>query len=518
MNVGTLLANMSARYADRPALAEGERTLTYRELNVRTNRLASVLLARYGLQRGDRVATLCSNRLEIAEMMYGSAKAGTVYVGLNFRLKPADLAGILENCQPALLVADDEFMAQASELAAQRAIPVLGLQDAGPDGYEALIASGAAANPRWLSDIGGHDEFLITYTSGTTGLPKGLLFTHQQMMLFGVVWAFEYGYSEQSLLLLCLPHYGAPQTSLLPIHTVGGSVRFFDNRSFSGQMFCELVDRYQITDTYLVPTQMYRILDYLEIDPTDLPSMRVFGYGAAPIAPSRLEAIVKRLGPRFQQLYGMLEAGGLMTQLRVVDHERAAAGERHLFASAGKASFLVSVRTVDANGVDTAVGEPGEVIFWSPYAMKEYNADPVRTAETVRGGWVCSGDVGRFDEEGYLYIVDRIKDLIIRGGHNIAPREIEDRIHAHELVDEVAVVGVPDVNWGETIVAVVVPRDGAAIEVEEIRAWCRDGGLSSIMLPDRLVLSVGPLPKNLIGKIDKRQVRDLIAGAGVTNP
>jgi acyl-CoA synthetase (AMP-forming)/AMP-acid ligase II len=513
MNVGTLLLNMSARYASRAALHDGDRTLTYRELHIRTNRLASALVARYVLQRGDRVATLCHNRLEIAEMMYGSAKSGGVYVGMNFRLKRADLAGILDNCKPRLIVAGAEFMAQAQELGEEQSIPVLGLDDIGPDGYEALIASGSAENPPWLSEIDGDDDFLITYTSGTTGRPKGLLFTHQAMMHIGVVWALEYGYSAQSRLLLCLPHYGAPQTSLLPIHSVGGSVRFFDNRSFSGQTFCELVDRYRITETYLVPTQIYRILDHLETDPTDLPSMRIFGYGAAPIAPSRLEAIVKRLGPRFQQLYGMLEAGGLMTQLRVEDHERAAAGEPHLFASAGQASFLVAVRTVDAQGNDTPIGEPGEVIFWSPYAMKEYNADPERTAETVRGGWVYSGDVGRYDEEGYLYIVDRIKDLIIRGGHNIAPREIEDRIHGHQLVDEVAVIGVPDVDWGETVVAVVVPRDGAAIVLEEIRAWCREGGLSSIMLPDRMVLRADPLPKNLIGKIDKRQVREFVAAA-----
>jgi acyl-CoA synthetase (AMP-forming)/AMP-acid ligase II len=514
MNVGTLLLNMTARYADRPALHQNDRTVTYRQLHERTNRLASALVSRYGLGRAQRIAGLFANRLEMAEVTYGSAKAGTVYVGLNFRLKAPDLAAILDNCDPRLLVTDAEFLAQASDLAAQRGIPVLNLDDPGPDGYEALIAAGSPNSPPWLFDIGGDDDFLITYTSGTTGRPKGLLFTHQGMMEFGAVWALEYGYTADSRLLLCLPHYGAVQTSLLPMHTVGGSVRFFDNRSFTGQVFCELVDRYQVTETYLVPTQMYRILDHLETDPTELASMRVFGYGAAPIAPSRLEAIVKRLGPRFQQLYGMLEAGGLMTQLRVEDHERAAAGEPHLYASAGKASFLVAVRTVDADGRDTLVGEPGEVIFWSPYKMKEYNADPERTAETVRNGWVFSGDVGRFDADGYLYIVDRIKDLIIRGGHNIAPREIEDRIHGHPQVDEVAVIGVPDLNWGETVVAVVVPRNDAALELEDVRSWCRDGGLSSIMQPDRLVLTPGPLPKNLIGKIDKRQVREMIATGG----
>jgi acyl-CoA synthetase (AMP-forming)/AMP-acid ligase II len=204
----------------------------------------------------------------------------------------------------------------------------------------------------------------------------------------------------------------------------------------------------------------------------------------------------------------MSEVCGIGTLLRRDDHAAAAHGKPHLFGAVGRPSILSAVRVLNTDGTDAAPNEVGEVVFLSPYIMKGYNREPDRTAQTVRDGWVHSGDVGRFDDDGYLFIVDRMKDLIIRGGQNIAPREIEDRLHAHPDITEAAVVGVPDTEWGEAVVAVVVPKDGIMLEPEDLRAWCADGGLASIKVPGSFV-GTDTLPKNLMGKIDKRLVREI---------
>jgi fatty-acyl-CoA synthase len=262
-----------------------------------------------------------------------------------------------------------------------------------------------------------------------------------------------------------------------------------------------------------VPTQLYRLLDHLPASSDQLESLSTIGYGAAPMAPDKIEQLVERFGPVFIQLYGMAEIASIGTLLRREDHAAAIASKPQLFASAGRASMGVAVRVVDpVTGVDVPVGEPGEVIFAGPHVMSGYYRDPQRTSEALRDGWMHSGDIGRFDAEGYLYIVDRIKDLIIRGGHNIAPKEIEEVLYAHPDVLEAAVVGLPDPEWGESLCASVVAREGAVLQPDDLVEWCRNSGLASIKVPSRVVV-FDDLPKNLVGKLDKKAIVARIGGS-----
>ncbi|HEY1967288.1 MAG TPA: AMP-binding protein, partial [Pseudonocardia sp.] len=265
--------------------------------------------------------------------------------------------------------------------------------------------------------------------------------------------------------------------------------------------------RQRVTHTYLVPTMLYRVLE-AGLTSADLPCIEHIGYGAAPIAPDRVGELVERFGPVFSQLYGMAEVASIATMLRQDDHRRIAAGRTDLCASAGRPSYLADVRVVTDDGSEAPVGQPGEVLFHTPYTMRGYHRNPRKTGETLVDGWVHSGDIGQFDREGYLYIVDRKKDLIIRGGYNITPSEIERVIYTHPAVLEAAVVGLPDSEWGESVCAAVALRAGTGLAPDELRAHCRAAGLPSIKVPER-VLTMDALPKNAVGKIAKRELVEL---------
>jgi len=222
---------------------------------------------------------------------------------------------------------------------------------------------------------------------------------------------------------------------------------------------------------------------------------------------------VARFGDIFIQLYGMAEIASIGTLLRKQDHAKALAGNQHLLASAGRASLVVTIRVVDSDGHDVPVGERGEVVFSGPHLMRGYFRDPERTAEAIRDGWMHSGDLGVLDAEGYLYIVGRIKDLIIRGGFNIAPREIEETLQTHPAVLEAAVIGIPDDEWGESLHAVVSFKEGRSSDPAALIDWCVTEGLASIKVPQTLAI-VEDLPKNLVGKIDKQVLRTMFSRPG----
>ena len=506
MNVGLALLRSARARPSALAVFDGERRLTYGELDERSSRIANVLRGRYGIERGDRVALLVHNRLEVVEVMAGVAKAGAVYVGLNFRLGKSEYEAIFENCTPRLLVAEREYAALAADLAEQYDVPLLLMDDEGPAGYDAVLAAGSSLQPDTLYEVRAEDDFCIVYSSGTTGLPKGILFDHRAVLHHGLVALQEYDYTADSRYLIVIPHNSSVQITTVPSLLIGSAIGFFDGRSFEGRALAAAIERHAATHTYLVPTQLYRVLEQLPPG-SSLPSLETLGYGAAPIAPDRVGELVERFGPIFTQLYGMAEIASIGTMLRKDDHVAALQGRAHLLASCGRPSLSVAVRVVDDDGREVATGARGEVVFAGPYIMKGYYRDPERTAETLVDGWVHSGDIAEVDDDGYLYIVDRKKDLIIRGGHNIAPKEIENILYGHPDVLEVAVVGVPDAEWGEALVAVLALKDGAHVEPHQLAALCRSHGLSTIKVPERWEF-VESLPKNAVGKIAKRELRD----------
>ena len=324
----------------------------------------------------------------------------------------------------------------------------------------------------------------------------------------------EYEIDRHSRYLIQIPHNSSVNITILPCLLIGAAQGFVDSRNFDPVRYARLVEDHGVSHSFLVPTQLMRLLDRLErADDHKLGSLRTLGYGSSPISPDRLAELVERFGPVLNQLYGMAEIASIGTILRKEDHVRGLEERPELLSSCGQPSYAVDVRVVDPDGRDVAISERGEVIFGGPHVMKGYFRDPERTAEALRDGWMHSGDVAEIDEEGYIYIVDRMKNLIIRGGLNIAPTEIENVLYRHPAVLEASVIGVPDPEWGEAIVAVVALKQGAEADDQELRLWCRQSELTSIKIPERVEFA-NSLPKNAVGKIAKEELRSRFWGEG----
>lgn len=506
MHVGLAVARRATVDPESLAVFDGERRITYGELDRSSSRLARALRDRFALRQGDRVALLVHNRAEVVEVLAGTAKAGCVYVGLNFRMDEQDLISVFENAEPRLLITEDAYRGVASQLGARFGIPVLDVDDEGPDGFRAATSSADDTLPSTAHEVAPGDPAAIVYTSGTTGRPKGVLFDHGAMMQHATIACLEYEITAASRYLIQIPHNSSVNITIAPCLVVGAAVGFEDSRGFDPGQFADAVASVGASHTFLVPTQLVRILDQLPADDRRLSTLTTLGYGSSPISPDRLGELVDRLGPIFIQLYGMAEIASIGTLLRKTDHVAALRDQRQLLASCGRPSIGIDVRVVRDDGSDVDVGERGEVVFRGHHVMRGYHREPERTAEVLVDGWMHSGDIGTVDEQGYVYIVDRKKNLIIRGGLNIAPTEIENVLYQHRSVLEAAVVGAPDAEWGERIVAVVALTQGGTASPDELLRWCRASELASIKQPAEVRI-VDSLPKNAVGKIDKAAVR-----------
>lgn len=514
MNVGLAFRRNAVRYPRGTALFDvgpQRRDVTWAELEERTNRVANTLAGALGIEPGDRVALLVANRPEVSEVLGGITKAGAVYVGLNFRLGPVELDQIIDNARPRLLLCDTEHLPQTADVAEKYGLEVLDIDGAR---YRSLVAAGSSAAPATLHEVRSSDDFCIVYTSGTTGRPKGVLFDHARVLQHATVTALEYEITRHSRYLLQIPHNSSVNITIVPTLLIGAALGFRDSRSFDPRGFAETVDRQGVTHSFLVPTQLMRLSGILPtVHDGLLGGLVTLGYGASPISPERLGELVGRFGSVFNQLYGMAEIASVGTILRKEDHHRGLTERPELLGSCGQPSYAVDLRVVDRDGGDVATGERGEVIFGGPYVMKGYYRDSERTAESLRDGWMHSGDLAETDDEGFVYIVDRLKNLIIRGGLNIAPTEVENVLYRHPAVLECSVVGVPDPDWGEAIVAVAALKDGATAHPGELREHCRRSELTSIKVPERVEL-VDALPKNAVGKIAKDEIRKRYWGEG----
>lgn len=509
MHVGLSVHRHAIATPDADALI-GERTVSYGALEARTNQIANALLSR-GVGRGERVALMVANRPEVVEVLVGVAKAGAVYVGLNFRLGDTELTHILGNAEPVLMLVDEEHLEQAQGVTAGLGIPTLSIESAP---WRDDVGVQSTEPPQTLHEVRPDDDFCIVYTSGTTGRPKGVLFDHARSAHHGLTTCLEYEIDSSSRYLIQIPHNSSVNITIVPCLMAGAALGFRDSRSYEPVAFAREVEHLGITHTFLVPTQLMRLLDRLpRSSDSMLAGLKTLGYGSSPISPARLGELIERFGPIFNQLYGMAEIASIGTILSKEDHVLALGPRPELLQSCGRSSFLIDVRVVDEQGRDVAPGERGEVVFAGSYVMKGYFREPDRTGEVLIDGWMHSGDVAEVSEDGYFFIVDRIKNLIIRGGLNIAPTEIENVLYRHPGVLEASVVGVPDPEWGEAIVAVVVAKDGAEIDPDEVRTHCRMSELSSFKVPER-VLVVDALPKNAVGKIQKDVVRSQFWGEG----
>ena len=512
MTVAAWLHRNAHWRGDNIALVSAQRRLSYAEFNARVNQQVHGLY-RQGLAKGDRVAVLLNNTVEAVEALATAAKGGFVHVPINFRLSPREVAQILRHSGARVLLIDREYAGKlptAGDCPDLERVFLIDPADADSD-FEGWLAEGGAGEPD--VDIVDDDDFLIVYTSGSTGEPKGVLFQQRQSTIHAPIPVLHYEIAEDSRLLMVYPHNSVASMNMfyIPAWMVGATVVLDDARGFSAERWLALVQDERISHCHLVPTMLFRVLEYERLGDFDLSSLKTIGYGSAPMPRQRIEQLSQVFGEILIQGYGMTEVSSLATILTKADHVAALAGDGSRLAACGRPVFGSEIRVVDDDGREVATGELGEIVFRGPLLTSGYWGDPELTAETIKNGWLHSGDLGRFDEAGYLYIVDRKKDIIISGGANIAGREVEEVLYWHPAVAEAVVVGRPDPEWGERVHAFVIRHDGTEVEAAELIAFCRQR-LAHFKCPDAVTFEK-ELPRNALGKFIKAELRARLRAA-----
>lgn len=510
MNLGFILTRSALSRPHHPAIIHGERVLTYKMFNERVNRLASAM-RNMGLKPNDRVGLFSPNKPELLESMFAIWKAGFTAVPMNFRLHPKEVEYILNDSQTRVLIFAEEFSKSIGGIAphlttTDRFICIGGKPDFGSDrtrSYEQILADG---NPsEYVAEVTGDDVAWLFYTSGTTGKPKGAMLTHRNVTLAVLnMFADIYPYDMDDVALHAAPLTHGSGFGALSVIAKGATNVILEASSFDPELVFAAIEKHRITVLpFLAPTMVKRLVDSESIDRYDLNSLRCIIYGGAPMYVEDLVKGLKRFGNIFSQVYGQGESPMTISGLGLAEHD---INDRDRLASAGRARLGVQFRIQDDKGRELPPGEVGEIAVRGDTLMKGYWNNPEATAETIRDGWLRTGDVGYVDEQGFLYILDRSKDMIISGGNNIYPREVEEVLLRHPAVSEVCVFGVPDPEWGESVKAVVVPKPGHEVSAEELIAFCREH-LASYKKP-KSVDFVSELPKNNYGKILKRDLRD----------
>ncbi|MBM3678630.1 MAG: AMP-binding protein [Actinobacteria bacterium] len=484
------------------------RRLTFGALHDRAQRLAWGLREELGLEKGDRVAILSTNAAEIAETFFACAKAGLVAQPLNWRLAPAEQARILADAEPAVLLWNREFAAEIAEI--QRLHDLERWIDFAPGNespYEELLVRQPELEPPWRDDVGDHDPFFILYTGGTTGVSKGALHSHATTAAAMVNQTVGERVAAGDVYMLLGQMFHIPVV-LAMTYTAHGRPVVLTN--FEPRQTLEVIEAERVSGFLGITTMLNYLLAVPDFDRFDLSSLRLIVYGGGPMPEAVVRQIMERFPCDLMQGYGQTE-GCTMTFLHPWVHEEIARGDgTHRAASCGQEAFLSTVAVFDEEGrpVPRDRSTVGEIVVRSPANMVGYWRQPELTAQVFRdgGGWMRTGDVARWDEDGFVYIVDRAKDMVISGGENIYPAQVEACIYRHPAVLECAVFGVPDETWGEALKAVVVVKPGMALHEEEIVELTRRE-LASYMKP-KTVEFVDALPKGPTGKILKRELRD----------
>lgn len=499
--VGHLLQRAIERGGDRIAFVDGDAALTYRQFGARVSGLVQALKAR-GLARGAAIATLSDNRVEAWLVTAAAAMLGARITAMHPLGSADDHAYILQDAGIQALCFDPTGHAARAQALAAR-MPGLRLLALGPSALaEDLIADAVARPPAPLVPRAHADDIAgLTYTGGTSGRPKGVMSTHRVRVTMTMTELAEWDWPREPRFLAVTPITHAAGAIVPPVLLRSGTV--IVERGFDAGRFGELVARHRATMTFLVPTMLYRLLDDPGLDPAALSSLEVVIYGAAPIAPARLAEAVRRFGPVFMQLYGQTEAPNAITALRRADHDPERHPER--LASCGVPIGPSQVALLDTEGREVADGEVGEICVRGPLVTAGYWNRPEETAHAYRHGWLHTGDMARRDAHGFLYIVDRSKDMIVTGGFNVFPREVEDVLTSHPAVAAAGVIGVPDPQWGEAVKAVVVLRPGASVDPAELIARVREAK-GPVQAP-KSVDFVESLPVTGLGKPDKKALR-----------
>lgn len=509
MNVGHFLRNAAERQPDRPGLVFGEHVVSYGLWNQRATRFAAAL-RQLGVQRGDRVGVLLWNCPELLETFFGVWKAGACIVPLNARFLREEVVYHLNDSESVTVVFGAEFremIAEAREhLGTVRHFICVGEPlDAQLD-YEAVIRSGEPSAGAEV-DVADNELAWLFYTSGTTGHPKGAMLTHGNLTFMSVGWLADLMQLESRDVGL----HAAPLTHGAGFHSLAlvlaaAPQLILKPARFDPESFCRTVATHGVTNTWLVPTQIKLLLQYGRLADWDLGSLKWIVYGGAPMYVSDLVAALKVIGPVFVQLYGQGETPMTATVLRKQDHVLESPAS-HRLASCGIARSGVEISILDERGAELPRGEVGEICVRGPSVMKGYWRRPEASAEALRLGWLHTGDLGAMDASGFVYIRDRSKDMIITGGSNVYPREVEEVLLRHPSVAEACVLGIPDDLWGEAVQAIVVMKPRCQVTETELIDFV-GARLASYKKP-RGIRLVTELPKNAYGKVSKRDLFQL---------
>ena len=492
----------AATYPDKVAFICQGQQRTFAAYNERVNRLVNALYAA-GLSKGDRIGVLSSNRIEFAESYGAAEKGGFIAVPLNIRHIASDIAYVVEHSGMKTIIAEGMHRELLRELPVSK-IYVFRPTQGETDGYEALIASGAPEEPD--VSISPDDGVYMMYTGGTTGRPKGVLLDHRGQMANAKCTLIDASVEPHDVLLTVMPmhHIGGKNFCTVHFHRACTNVLL---PAFQPATVLQALVKHQVRCVLLAPTMIKMLLDELAGSACPGLSLRTIYYSSAPMPVPLLRQAITTFGRIFVQFYGLTESGPSGSMLRKEDHQPdGSEKEQRRLASAGRPQIYNEVRIVDDLGNPLPSGQVGEVLIRGEQVMRCYWNNDAATAETLRNGWIHSGDYGRIDEDGYLYIVGRKKDVIVSGGENIYPREIEEVLHAHPAILECAVVGAPDPKWGEAVTAVVVLRDGFSLTEADAIDHCKPH-LASFKKP-KAVHFRDALPRSSLGKILKSEVRD----------
>jgi fatty-acyl-CoA synthase len=498
--IGAQTLQALGRYPERTAFVWPGGTLTYRGATELIGRMQQVFM-QLGLPPGTRIAFLTANRADIwcAGVAAGLSRLATTWLHPLGSLD--DQLFQIEDSEARVLVVDaDAFHDRGGELASRSngltAVFTLGRAGYGVDLKDAAERAGVATARCFANAT---DDAVLAYTGGTTGKSKGALRQHRHYSSFSGAILADFELPDTPRYLTVAPISHVAGTKVLPTLMRGGTVHML--KGFDPEAVLATIARENINFTLFVPTMIYVLLDHPSLAKTDLSSLELVLYGASPMAPSRLVEGIERIGPVFSQLYGQTECYPVSV-LRKADHDPK---RPELFLSCGFPISGCEAKILDDNDQEVATGEAGEICVRGPHVMSEYWRRPEQTAETLKSGWLHTGDIARRDEQGYMFILDRKKDMIVSGGFNVFPREVEDVIAAHADVAVVAVIGVPDEKWGEAVTAVVVPKPGAKPDARELIELVKQRK-GSTHAPKQ-VQFVDQLPMTGVGKVDKKVLR-----------
>lgn len=509
LTIGDLYDRCVQFYGENTAIICGSDRYTYKDMGYNAACLVTAF-QKLGLKKGDKIAFLMANCPEYIFCEHAAAKAGCIRVPLAVLLSSTDHLYMMNQAECVTLVYHERLasrvMAMIPNLESVKHFICIS------DNPE-LVAPGHLRLQSLLKENGPNYEPVtvepedlvgIYYTGGTTGKPKGVMLSHRAWVYTVLIEMLEFGFGWEETFAYLTPLTHAGGCLMLPVLLRKGKCVILDH--FDPRLLLETVEREKITATFLVPTMIYILMDFPDLNQYDLSSLRNIIYGASAIAPDRLKQAINTFGPIMTQLFGQTEAPMCISALSreehvVSDPDR----EKMIFSSAGRPTFHAEVKIVDESGNPVATGQSGEVVVRCANMMHGYFKNPQATAETIRDGWLHTGDIAKQDEDGFLYIVDRKKDMIISGGFNIFPREIEDVLFEHPAVRGAAVVGVPHEKWGEEVKAIVLLHDGSSVTEEELIQFVKDRKGS--LLAPKTVEFWDEIPLTNLGKLDKKAIR-----------